>query len=166
MRARATRSRPCRPATESSRSPRSTACSSKILDEERLQPEPRVRGGEGLLGDLHDGVHAVVEERVDQLFLVAEPPVDGADADARVVGDVVERDLEATRREDLAGGREDALAVAGGIAAERALVAQGLTCVAGHKARVALNGGHLSVSCATLGLEVEITSPLGELLST
>ena len=86
-------------------------------------PSPRILGRERLLRGRQDRVHAVVEERVDQLFLVAEAPVHRPDADARAVGDVVERDFESTRREDLAGGREDQLAVAGGVAAEGPLVA-------------------------------------------
>ena len=51
------------------------------------------------------------------------------------------------------------------IAAEGPFLAQGWACIAGHKSRLALNGGRVSVSCATLDLEVEIASPLGDILS-
>ena len=44
----------------------------------------------------------VLEERVDQLLLVGEAAVDGADADARVMGDVVQGDVEAALGEHLA----------------------------------------------------------------
>ena len=126
----------------------------ELIHRERSR-HPRIGGRKGLLGSRPDRVHAVVEERVDQLLLVVEAAVDGPDTHACVVGDVVERDLEATRGEDLAGGREDALAIAGCIAAERPFVAHGLTCVGSHKDRIALNGGQSSVFRATLGSEVE-----------
>ena len=67
-------------------------------DEELLEPGHASSAASASSADGQDRVHAVVEERVDQLFLVAEAAVDRADADARVVGDVVERDLEAARR--------------------------------------------------------------------
>ena len=62
----------------------------------------------------------VLEQGVDQRVLVREAPVDRADPDARVGGDVVERDVQAPLGEDLGGGGEDSRAVALGVGAERA----------------------------------------------
>ena len=62
-----------------------------------------------------------LEQRVDELLLVGEAAVDRADADARAAGDLVERDRQPVLGERLARGREDALAVALGVAAQGAV---------------------------------------------
>ena len=61
-----------------------------------------------------------LEERVDQLVLVREAPVGGPHADAGAVGDVVERHVQAALGEQLARGVEEPLAIALGVAAQRA----------------------------------------------
>ena len=70
------------------------------------------------VGDLLD---AVLEQRVDQLLLVGEAAVDRPDADARLARDVVVRAAQPALGEDHARGLEDALAVALGVAAQRAV---------------------------------------------
>src|SRR4051794_26930525 len=61
------------------------------------------------------------KERVDQELLVGEAPVDGADADARVMSHVVEGDAEPTLGEQLARSLEDPLAVPFGVPAKSCL---------------------------------------------
>jgi hypothetical protein len=85
------------------------------------EARPRVVLVEGLQRDGLDGRDAVLEERVDQLLLVREAAVDGAHADAGATGDLVQRDLQAVLGEALGGRREDALPVALGVAAQRAV---------------------------------------------
>src|SRR5436189_86228 len=70
---------------------------------------------EGLLADGRDRVEAVHEQRLDQLFLGAEPPVDGADADPRMTGDLVQADLEPALVEHLGGCHQDPLPVPLGV---------------------------------------------------
>jgi hypothetical protein len=68
-----------------------------------------------------DLLEALLEELVDQLRLVGEAPVDGADADPGVMRDVVERDAEAALRKQLAGGVEDLAPIEFGVLAQRAV---------------------------------------------
>src|SRR3954470_12805988 len=82
---------------------------------------PRVRHLERLLGDLAERLDALREQRIDQRLLVGEAPVDRADADARVAGDVVQRDAQPPLGEQLAGGLEDPDPVALGVLAQRLL---------------------------------------------
>src|SRR3954447_12133526 len=82
---------------------------------------PGVRDLERLLGDLAQRLNALREQRVDQRLLVREAPVDRADADARVTGDVVQLDAQPALGEQLAGGLEDANPVALGVLAQRFL---------------------------------------------
>src|SRR3954451_7416668 len=82
---------------------------------------PGVGDLERLLGDLAQRLDALREQRVDQRLLVREAPVDGADADARVVGDVVQRGAQSPLREELTGGSEDSNPVALGVLAQRPL---------------------------------------------
>ena len=76
---------------------------------------PGVGVGEALLEDPGPFVEVLLEERVDQNLFVWEPPVDSADADAGVVGDVVERDAETALGEQLARRLEDPLSVPLGV---------------------------------------------------
>src|SRR5206468_4038425 len=82
---------------------------------------PRIRVVEPLLVDPLPLVEMLLEEGVDQDLLVGKTPVDGADADARVVSDVVQRDAEPALREVLPRRLEDALAVPFGVAAQTGL---------------------------------------------
>ena len=59
---------------------------------------PGVRVGEPFLVDACPLAELLLEERVDEQLLVGKPSVDGADADAGVVGDVVQGDAEAALR--------------------------------------------------------------------
>ena len=83
------------------------------------QRGPRIVGGEGLLGEGDDLLHALLEQGNDQLLARAEPAIRGTDANARALGDVVERDREPALREQLPRRVEQALAVALRIAAQR-----------------------------------------------
>ena len=120
-RTRATRSRPCWPSKAISRSPQSCDWCSSV---ETRNPSSASQGSSissaCWRGQLDRG-DPLLEERVDQLLLVLEAPVDGADADAGVVRDVIQRHVQPALGEDLAGRREDALAVPRGILAKRAL---------------------------------------------
>jgi len=72
---------------------------------------------------------------LDQLLPGAEPPVDGADADPRVAGDLVQADLEPALVEHLGGRRQDPLPVPLGVAPQRphrADVGPGISHVLGH----------------------------------
>src|SRR6185437_15276119 len=62
-----------------------------------------------------DRVEAIHEQRLDQLLLGAEPPVDRADADPRMTGDLVQADLEPALVEHLRGRRQDPLPVPLGV---------------------------------------------------
>ena len=59
-------------------------------------------------------------ERVDQVVLVREVPVDGADTDAGGARDVVHLRVEALRRHQLPGRLDHELAVAARVGAHRA----------------------------------------------
>src|SRR4051812_5919820 len=83
---------------------------------------PRVRVVEPLLVDARPRVELLLEERVDEQLLVGKAAVDRADADAGVMGDVVQRDPETPFREQLARRVEDALPVALGVLAEGLLL--------------------------------------------
>ncbi len=91
------------------------------LLEKADQPVPRVLGDEALLGERDELLHAVLEQRVDQLLLVREAPVDGSDADARALRDRVERHGQALLGERLAGGGEDPQPVALRVASQWAV---------------------------------------------
>ena len=86
---------------------------------EEHQTGPGVRRRDGLLADRRDRVEAIHEQRLDQLLLSAEPPVDGADTDPRMTGDLVQADLEPALAEHLRGRRQDPLPVPLGIAPQR-----------------------------------------------
>ena len=61
-------------------------------------------------------VDARLEQRLHQLATLGEAAVDRADTDAGAPGDLVVAGVEAVLGEDLGGGLEDQLAVAGGVA--------------------------------------------------
>ena len=84
--------------------------------EEAHEPVPGVHVAEALVGERHELRDLVLEQRVDELLLVGEAAIDGADAYARAPGDLVERDGQAFLGERVARGFDDALAVALGIA--------------------------------------------------
>jgi hypothetical protein len=89
----------------------------KRFSYEADQSFPRVGhcgGGAGHGSDLFD---ALPEKGVDELLLVGEASVDGADPDIGSGGNVVEGDLEAFGREDPGSGGEDPEAVGFGVAA-------------------------------------------------
>ena len=79
---------------------------------------PRVLDLERVDGELPAAVDLRLEQRVDQRVLVREAAIDGADADARGGGDLVERDVEPALGEERGGGREHPLAVALGVGAQ------------------------------------------------
>ena len=70
---------------------RSAATAPVDAAQEGAQGVERVGQGEGALGGGDEGVESVLEDRVDQLVLVGEPPVRRAHADAGMAGDLVER---------------------------------------------------------------------------
>jgi hypothetical protein len=80
--------------------------------EDRDQRSPAVVALEGRLGELGELGHDRLQQLVEQRVLVGVAAVDGAHADAGARGDVVERRVDAARREHLPRGVEDALAVA------------------------------------------------------
>src|SRR3954452_24025587 len=98
---------------------------------------PRIRVLEPLLVDPLPLVELLLEERVDQELLVGEAPVDGADADARVMSDVVQRDAEPALGEQLPRRLEDALPVPLGVPAK--------SCFSTHSPSLAPNGFLLSI---------------------
>src|SRR5699024_6519703 len=57
-------------------------------------------------------------DRVDELVLVGEAPVGGADPDSGMVGNIVERDLQPVLGEQLTTGDQQPLAIAGGVLAK------------------------------------------------
>ena len=61
----------------------------------------------------------VGQDRVQQLDPAGEAPVQGADADSGPAGDLLQRRLQAVVAEHLPGRREDGVAVALGVAAQR-----------------------------------------------
>ena len=71
-------------------------------------------------GGVRHLLDALLEQRVDQQLLVGEAAVDRPDADAGLARDVVVRAAQPALGEDDARGLEDALAVALGVAAQRA----------------------------------------------
>lgn len=82
-------------------------------DQEELDESvPGVFMGEGRLGPCGDALHRVLEDGFDEFLAVGEAAVGGAHADARVTGDVVERDLEPSLGEDLLGCGDEAPPVA------------------------------------------------------
>jgi hypothetical protein len=94
------------------------------VDPERLTRVGHVRGAR--CGVVH-GLELGGEQRLDQGVLVGEPAVDGADPDAGLVRDVVQRDREPALREALARRLQDQLAVARRVGAQRSLeVGRGL----------------------------------------
>src|SRR4051812_9209826 len=80
---------------------------------------PGVGVVEPLLVDASPLVELLLEEGVDEHLLVREAPVDGADADARVMGNVVEGDAQAAFGEQLARRVEDPLPVPLSVLAQR-----------------------------------------------
>ena len=101
---------------------------------------------------------ALLEQLVDQLRLVGEAAVDGADADAGVVGDVVERDAEAALGEQLARGVEDPLTVALGVARSGAACRRPASVMPEARSK-----SGLTISAYLLGFspETDIQYPLG-----
>jgi hypothetical protein len=87
---------------------------------EAHEARPRVGIGQRALRERGHGGDAIGEQRLDQLVLVAEAAVGGADADARVARDLVEPDVEALLREQRPGGLEQPLPVALRVGAQRA----------------------------------------------
>ena len=98
---------------------------------------PGVRVVEPFLVDASPLVELLLEERVDEQLLVGKPSVDGADADAGVVGDVVQGDAEPALRKQLARSLEDALPVPLGVFAK--------CCFSTYSASLALNGSFVSI---------------------
>ena len=119
--AAAARSAPRAPPSTISFSPRSSALQLLEAHEQAGEALPRVglvhRGACGLRHLLD----ALLEQRVDQQLLVGEAAVDRPDADAGLARDVVVRAAQPALGEHDARRLEDALAVALGVAAQRAL---------------------------------------------
>src|SRR5215469_18758901 len=108
-----------------------------------------------VFGHRHHGVDPVLEQLPDQRLLVGEAPVNGADPDPGLTGDVVQGRVEAALGEHLGGGGEDALPVPLGVPAQRPFgsaltgpwdAGRGLGR-SGHDAYPTLTGGDFSVSC-------------------
>ena len=76
-------------------------------------------GGEQLVGALAEDVDLVAVHRLDERLARGEVPVQRADADAGVAGDVLEGDLGAAGGEGGGGGVDQELAVAHRVGAER-----------------------------------------------
>ena len=93
-----------------------------------------------LLGERGDLVETLLEERFDDLLLVGEAPVGGADPNAGVRCDVVHRHVEPALREDLAGRGQQPSAVALGVLAQRTLS----DVLGGHGRTVAVYGHAMS----------------------
>ena len=119
-RASATQPPPCVCEPSSSFSPRSRACSSQPRSRKSTSPSHGSSIASACSAIAHDRLDPLLEERVDQLLLVREAAVDGADADAGVVGDVVQRHAQPALGEQLSRGGQDALAVALGVLAQGA----------------------------------------------
>src|SRR5206468_7436668 len=107
--------------------------------EEAGQSLPGVVRSKGLLGQLDQARDAVLEELLDQPALVGKAPVGGADADARVMGNLIESDRQPLGGEQLGSRLEDAPAVALGVGAERLL--------GGHERSLAETGDTVSILC-------------------
>jgi hypothetical protein len=67
---------------------------------------------------LHETVHPVGDDRLEQRLLRREVPVHGARADTGSTGDLVDRDRQPLRRERLVGHIEHAGPVASGVGAQ------------------------------------------------
>ena len=154
----ATWSRPCGPPSTISLSPRSVACRLSVPSRKPISPSQPSSSSSACIGERADVGEARLEERLDQLLLVGEAPVDRPDADARVVGDVVQGDLEAALREQVAGRREDPQAVALGVLPERPGAHEG-------RSRVARSGGHVSAFPLGSAQKLRSTPPLSAPLS-
>ena len=132
-------------------------------DEQADEAVPRILAFGRGAGGLRHLPDAVLEQRVDQQLLVGEAAVDGAYADACLARDVVVRAAQPALGEDDAGGLEDALAVALGVAAQRALGGWSLRA---HATRIAESGDifsnrrNLSTSVLRSPQEVENRPPL------
>jgi hypothetical protein len=88
--------------------------------DEALEGAPRVRVGQRFAGELGEALEALPGQRVDELVLVREVAVDGADSDAGRACDLLHLGIEAVARH--AGSRrdEDLLAVAASVRAHLA----------------------------------------------
>ena len=86
---------------------------------EPTEARPRVLLGKAVLGRSHEGIQRLGDDRLDEVLLGREASVERPHADARPLGDRLDRDVDAVRREGRAGGLEDAVAVCAGIAPER-----------------------------------------------
>ena len=91
---------------------RSRACSSPPRSKNSTRPSHGSSTPRAASAGLAQRLEPLLEERVDQQLLVRVAAVDGADADARVTGDVVEGDGQPALGEELPGGGQDALAIA------------------------------------------------------
>src|SRR5579872_924104 len=89
------------------------------LLQEADQPGPGIRRLGGFLGQRRHGVDTLDEQRLDQVLLGAEPPVDGPHPDAGVPRHLVQADVQAALGEDLRGRLEHALPVPCGITPQR-----------------------------------------------
>ncbi len=77
-----------------------------------LDRAPGVLGGQRLRPGFGDQVRGVREDLADQGVAGREVPVEGGVADTRLLGDLVERDVQPVPREQVAGGGEQEVAVA------------------------------------------------------
>src|SRR5699024_5420561 len=79
---------------------------------------PRVRLSQCVIEDGLELLGLPHMDRVDELVLVGEAPVGGADPASGMVGDIVERDLQPVLGEQLTTGDQQPLAIAGGVLAK------------------------------------------------
>ena len=92
----------------------------KRLVEELGQARHRVFDSRRLLGHRDGAVEGLLEVRPGELVLVGEVPVGGGDVHPGVPGDVIKGGVEPLRGEDLLGGVDEPLPVAGGVGPQSA----------------------------------------------
>ncbi len=119
FRARATRSRPYPLCRITSRRPRSSDCISVARSRNQTRPSHESSMASAFSARATTSWTACSKSASISSSLLGEAPVDGADPQPGVVGDVVERGVEAPLGEDLPRGHQDALTVAGRIGPQR-----------------------------------------------
>lgn len=103
----------------SPRSPWFAACSSNVRTKKNAMPCHGSSCRGGLFGHRDHRVELLVVDGVEELFACREALVHGADADVCLARDLVVADVKAALADPSSRGREDALPVALGIAAQR-----------------------------------------------
>jgi hypothetical protein len=108
------------------------------------EASPGIGIGQTLAGDLREVRESLVDQGLEQVLLVREMPVDGADADSRGASELAHVDVEAVLGELLSRCGNDALAVAPRVGALRRLRLD-VGCLGGRRRRhVHFPGGRSS----------------------